>query len=397
MESIARAIFNKGYTDKRYADFLQDITNQFNHTPQFRIAETPIFIDLALKAKIFEACELINDTVTKPNFKELTQGAIKPEFHVPNETPHSIFLQYDFGICEENGELVPKLIEAQGFPTLYFYQNLIAGKYREHFDIPDNYAHLAKGMTVDEYKAMLDRVIVAGHKPENVVLLEVEPDAQPTRIDFLCTSKDLGIKTLCVSDLKKDGRNLYYLDENKRKIEVNRIYNRVIFDELLGRKDLIREYHFSDDVDVEWAGHPHWFFRISKYTLPLFQNKYVPRTYFLDQLEKIPADLENFVLKPLYSFSGSGVIFDVKPEHFDAIQDRSNYILQEKVKYSPVVQALDDKVKCEIRMLMIWEPGTARPRIVNNLARLSRGAMIGVKFNRDKTWVGGSVAFFEQE
>lgn len=397
MEPKARSIFNKSFSDSRYANFLKDISSQFNHTPQFRIAETPIFIDLDLKAKIFDACEKITATIAKPNFRELTQGAIKPEFRVPNETPHSIFLQYDFGICEENGELIPKLIEAQGFPTLYFYQNLIASKYREHFDIPENYSHLAKGLSVEEYKSLLNRVIVSGHNPKNVVLLEVEPESQPTQIDFLCTSRELGIKTLCISDLKKEGKNLYYLDEMNRKVDVNRIYNRVIFDELLGRRDLKREYHFSDEVDVEWAGHPHWFFRISKYTLPLFQNKYVPRTYFLDQLNEIPSDLENFVLKPLYSFSGSGVIFDVKPEHFHSIEDRSNFILQEKVNYSPVVQALDDKVKCEIRMLMIWEPGDEKPRIVNNLARLSRGSMIGVKFNRNKTWVGGSVAFFQQE
>ena len=397
MEPIARAIYNKGFTEEKYKNFLADITSEFNHTPEFRIAETPLFIDLELKAKIFEACELITKRITQPNFKELTAGAIKDEFRVPNETEHSIFLQYDFGICDVDGQLEPKLIEAQGFPTLYFYQDMIAQKFMKHFDIPDNYAHLAKGMTTEEYKALLNRVIVAGHNPKNVVLLEVEPEKQPTQIDFLCTSRELGIKTLCVSKLKVSGRDLYYLDDNNQKVAVHRIYNRVIFDELIGRKDLPREFQFNNEYNVEWAGHPHWFFRVSKYALPLFDNKYVPRTYFLDKLETIPSDLENFVLKPLYSFSGSGVIFDVKPEHFDAIEDKSNFILQEKVSYSPVIQAPDGKVKCEIRMLLIWEPGEAKPRIVNNLARLSRGAMIGVKFNKDKTWVGGSIALFEQE
>ncbi len=396
MEHVARSTYNKSFSDKKYNEFLADIAAEFNHVPQFRIAETPVFIDLELKEKIFNACDLITETIRKPNFKQLTEGAIEPEFRVPNETDHSIFLQYDFGICEENGNLEPKLIEAQGFPTLYFYQDLVARKYREHFDIPDNYSHLAKGLTTPEYKALLKRVIVADQKPEHVVLLETEPHKQPTRIDFLCTSRDLGVKTLCVSDLKVEGKDVYYKDDSNRKIPIHRIYNRVIFDELVGRKDLEREFRFSKEMNVEWAGHPHWFFRISKYSLPLFQNKYVPRTYFLDQLDSVPDDLENFVLKPLYSFAGSGVIFDLSPEHFDAIEDRSNFILQEKVTYSPVVQSPEGKVKCEIRMLLIWEPGEDRPRIVNNLARLSRGAMIGVKFNRDKTWVGGSVAFFQQ-
>ena len=397
MEPTARSFYNKGFTEQKYQNFLNDIASEFNHTPEFRIAETPVFIDLALKAKIFDACNQITNTITRPDFKQLTAGSIRPEFFVPNETDHSIFLQYDFGICDVDGELEPRLIEAQGFPTLYFYQDLIAEKYKKHFDIPDNYSHLAKGLSREEYKALLNRVIVAGHKPENVVLLEVEPHKQATQIDFLCTSRELGVKTICVSELRKDGKDVFYFDDDQRKIPVHRIYNRVIFDELIGRKDLPREFMFNDEANVEWAGHPHWFFRISKYALPLFQNKYVPRTYFLDQLDKIPDDLENFVLKPLYSFSGSGVIFDVKPEHFDAIEDPSNFILQEKVTYSPVIQSLDEKVKCEIRMLLIWEPGEAKPRIVNNLARLSKGAMIGVKFNKDKTWVGGSVAFFEQE
>ena len=397
MEPIARSIYNKHYSDQNYQNFLADIAQEFNHKPEFRISETPVFIDLDLKAKIFDACNKITDTIIKPDFKDLTAGAIRPEFFVPNETDHSIFLQYDFGICDVDGELQPKLIEAQGFPTLYFYQDLIAKKYQKHFTIPDNYSHLAKGLSSEEYKDLLKRVIVAGHNPKNVVLLEVEPFKQPTQIDFLCTSRELGVKTICVSELRKEGNDVYYFDENQQKVDVHRIYNRVIFDELIGRKDLPRQFRFNDEANVEWAGHPHWFFRISKYSLPLFKNKYVPRTYFLDKLDAIPSDLENFVLKPLYSFSGTGVIFDVKPEHFDAIEDPSNFILQEKVNYSPVVQSPDGLVKCEIRMLLIWEPGESRPRIVNNLARLSKGAMIGVKYNKDKTWVGGSVAFFEQE
>lgn len=396
MESIAREQFNAGFSEERYQAFLDDIAAEFNHRPVFRIAETPVFINLELKQKIFEACNAITDTIIRPDFKQLTDKAIKPEFRVPNETDHSLFLQYDFGICEENGELIPKLIEVQGFPTLYFYQDLIAKKYREHFDIGDNYSHLAKGLSSDEYIELMRKVIVADHDPKHVILLETEPTMQPTQIDFLCTSRALGIPVLCVSDLKVEGKDVYYIDDAGQKIQVRRIYNRVIFDELIGRKDLPREFRFNHEYNVEWAEHPHWFFRISKFSLPLFQNKYVPRTYFLNELEELPTDLENFVLKPLYSFSGSGVIFDVKPEHFDSIKDPSNFILQEKVTYSPVIKSLDGNVKCEIRMLLIWERGAARPRIVNNLARLSRGAMIGVKYNKDKTWVGGSVAFFEQ-
>ena len=131
--------------------------------------------------------------------------------------------------------------------------------------------------------------------------------------------------------------------------------------------------------------------------MPFIDSPFVPKTYFLHELEEIPQDLENYVLKPLFSFAGAGVIFDVTQADIDAIEEeeKSNYILQKKVTYAPVVQATDGLVKCEIRMLCIWPEGHKEPMLVTNLARLSRGKLIGVKYNKDKTWVGGSICFFE--
>jgi len=177
---------------------------------------------------------------------------------------------------------------------------------------------------------------------------------------------------------------------------VKRIYNRVIFDELFHRKDLDLKFQFNDDLDVKWVGHPNWFYRISKYTMPFIQSPYIPTTIFLDQLKAIPDNLDEYVLKPLYSFSGAGVIFHVKPSDIENIKDPSQFILQQKVKYLPVIKTPDnDPVKVEVRIMLIWPENEPRPIIVNNLARLSKGEMIGVKFNKDKTWVGGSVGFYE--
>lgn len=395
MDKIARQIYNASFSEDKYAKMLEDITRQYNHRPHFRVAESPVFISKELKAQIFDACEDISNVVVSPNFKKLTEGALKPEYTVPNEDDHSLFLQYDFGICEEDGKLIPKLIEAQGFPTLYFYQDLIANMYRKYFDIATGFDHLFGGLDQMSYRNLMKKAIMGDHNPENVILLELEPQSQATQIDFWATAEALGIKVLCLTELVKEGKDLYYFDDSRRKIPVFRIYNRVIFDELVGRKDLKFAFQFTDEINAEWAGHPNWFFRLSKYTLPLFKSKYVPETQYLDRVQSIPTDLENYVLKPLYSFSGSGVIFNLTKEHFDAIDDPSDFILQRKVKYAPVIQAPDGLVKCEIRMLMLWEPGQERPRIVNNLSRLTKGEMVGVKFNKDKTWVGGSVAFFE--
>jgi hypothetical protein len=205
----------------------------------------------------------------------------------------------------------------------------------------------------------------------------------------------LGIHIACITDLKVDGRKVYYINEEGKSVQVKRIFNRVIYDELLQRKDLSRQFRFTQEYDVEWVGHPNWFFRISKYTLPFIQSHYAPRTWFLSQVDELPSNLKEFVLKPLYSFAGSGVKLHFDRSDLDLVTDPSQYILQERITYHPVVETLDMPAKCEIRMLMLWDKDASRPRIVNNLARLSKGEMIGVKYNKDKTWVGGSVAFFE--
>ena len=248
----------------------------------------------------------------------------------------------------------------------------------------------------EEYIEMLRNIIVGDNNPENVVLLEIEPEKQTTYIDFKGAEEHLGIKVLCISKLIKHGKKLFYENEEGKEVPIYKIYNRVIFDELAQRDDITRQFYFTDEVDVEWVGHPNWFFRISKYTMPLLKNKYVPESLYLDRLDQYPEDLGNYVLKPLYSFAGSGVKLNITPQELDQIVDRENYILQKKVKYEPVVSTPNDPAKCEIRMLMLWDKGQKEARIVNNLVRLSKGEMIGVRYNKDRDWVGASVGFFEQ-
>ncbi|MDX1476729.1 MAG: hypothetical protein R3301_03450 [Saprospiraceae bacterium] len=390
-----RKKYNESFTDERYQAFLDHISRAYHHRPFFRISETPVFVPRELGQHLFRACEEITDVICDPSFKDLTQGALRPKYTTPNEDDHTLFLQMDFGICITEEGLRPKLIEVQGFPSLYFYQDLVARAYREYFDIPDHLNHLFSGLDSDGYLDLLRQVIVGDEDPKQVVLLEVEPRTQTTQIDFLGAEHLLGLKIACISEIRKEGRRIYYIDKHGRDVTIKRIFNRVIYDELLTRKDLPREFRFTQEADVEWVGHPNWFFRISKYTLPFINSQYAPRTWFLDQMEELPEDLDQFVLKPLYSFAGSGVKIHVEKDDLALVTDPSQYILQEKVHYHPVVETPDVPAKCEVRMLMLWEPGRDRPRIVNNLARLSKGEMIGVKYNKDKTWVGGSVAFFE--
>ncbi|NNK39896.1 MAG: hypothetical protein HKP45_04495 [Winogradskyella sp.] len=392
-----RQAFNAQFTQKKYENIVIEITQKYNHVPGFKIAETPVFIPKSLKNKLIEACEDIMAVIEKPNFKELTEGAfIDPTLIVPNEDEASRFVQLDFGVyLDENGEPSPKLIELQGFPTLYFYQELLGSMYSKHYDIPQGFSQHLNGLKSEEFVELLRAEIVGTTNPKNVVLLDIEPEKQATAIDFYCTVDKLGIKMLCISKVKKEGRKLYYVDEAGQHVPILKIYNRVIFDELSQRDDLKCEFKLTDDVDVEWVGHPNWFFRISKYTMPLLKGKYVSKSFYLDKLDELPEDLENYVLKPLYSFAGSGVQINVTKEMIKSLPDPSNYILQEKVKYHRIVETLDEPAICEIRMILLRNSETKKTRIVSNLMRLSKGEMIGVKYNKDKTWIGGSLGYFE--
>ncbi len=388
--------FNSAFSLEKYEAFKQDIASDFDYLPTFRMGETPFFIPNSLKEQLLEGCRDVIALIRRPDFGPLTDPALELNIRVPGEDAHTTFLAIDFGICKEHGEIVPKLIEVQGFPSLFNFQYVLYEKFCRHYPFLSELTPFIGDMTGDDYLPLLKDVILAGHDPKQVILLEIEPEKQNTKIDFYYARRDLGIPIVCVTELRQKGTKLYYTDSEGQEIEVRRIYNRVIFDELEARKDLMLQFRFSDDLDVEWAGHPNWFFRISKFILPYLKGKYFIETTLLSELEEIPEDLENYVLKPLFSFSGSGVVFHVTKEDIEAVKEKDLYILQKKVHYEPVIQSPDGKVKAEVRILCVWKKDDAEPTFLCNLVRMSRGEMIGVKFNKDKDWVGGTLGLFER-
>jgi len=393
-----REQFNKNFTEEKYKNFLDDLKSKHPGAIEFRVAETPVFVPRDFTAKMLDACENIVDIIADDNFKSLTAKAIPKGETVPNENDHSHFIAFDFGICENiNGDLEPQLVEMQGFPSLFGFQIYFPEVLKKHFNIPQNFDNYLGGYNKESYINLLKEIIIGENEPENVVLLEIKPHEQKTRIDFYCTQDYLGINIVCLTELIKEGKKLFYLNNNNKKTEIKRIYNRVIFDELMHQRDNLGEIvDITQDLNVEWITHPNWFYRISKYTLPFIKHRYVPETFFLNDVKQLPGDLENFVLKPLFSFAGQGVIIDVTKADIDNVKDPENWILQRKVKYADVIQTPDIPAKAEIRIFYFWKDGWKRPVPVNNLARLSKGKMIGVRYNADKTWVGGSVAFFEK-
>jgi len=399
MEPALRKAFNDNFTQQQYEAFLKDLHSLHPGAIEFRIAETPEFIPKEFADKIIEACEAIIDVIVDPGFKKLTERAIPKNDFVPNENNHSHFIALDFGICiNEVGELEPQLIEMQGFPTLFGFQVYYPDLLRKYFSIPDNYSQYLNGYDRESYLRDLKEVIVGKEDVENVILLEIKPHEQKTRIDFYCTQDYLGIQPVCITDLIQEGKNLFYINEKtKKKTIIKRIYNRIIFDDLYAQKDSFGKFvDITQSLDVEWIPHPNWFYRISKYTLPFIHHPYVPKTYFLNEIKQIPSDLENYVLKPLFSFAGQGVVIDIVPSDIEKIKDPENWILQKKVRYADVIETPDIPAKLEVRMMYIWKDGEARPKLAINLSRLSKGKMIGVRYNKDKEWVGGSVCYFER-
>jgi len=392
-----REYFNQNFTEERYTRFKEEVVNGYPPIA-IRFAETPVFITADLKEQLINAGEEIIKLIRQPNFKSLTDAAIPKEWLVPGENDHPHFLAFDFGICkDEHGRLVPRLIEMQGFPSLFGLQSRLADTYKEVFEL-DNAADLTpyfNGLDEQQYYDLLKRAIVGNHIPEEVALMDVNAPHQKTAIDFYITQKHLGIAVLSLTDIFKEGNQLFYLQEG-RKIRIKRIYNRLIFDEVQQQQELFKlSFDPREELDVEWVAHPNWFYRISKFTLPFLQQEFVPETRFLHTINAIPDDLENYVLKPLFSFAGTGVIIDVTIAAIEAISDPENWILQKKVKYEPVVQSPDGLVKTEIRLLYIWPDGE-EPQLCINLTRLSKGKMIGVSHNADVNWVGGTVGLMDR-
>ncbi len=393
-----RTKYNEHFSKKKYEDYVKALASRHPNALQFRVAETPIFVSKEFTNKMLSACESIVDVIAADNFKTLTNSAIPPNVKVPNENKQTQFIAFDFGVCEnEKGELEPQLIEMQGFPTMFAFQVFQDEMARKYLGIPEGYSSYLNGFTKETYLQLLEDIIVKNENPENAILLEILPHQQKTRIDFYCTEDYLHIPVVDLMELIKEGKSLYY-EEDGKKIKVKRIYNRIIFDDLQQQSAEVQEKGklLLEDLDVEWVPHPDWFYRISKFTLPFIHNPYVPETKFLNDVKTIPADLENYVLKPLFSFAGQGVVIDVTEEDIQKVTDPHNWILQRKVKYADVIPTPDAPAKAEIRIFYFWEEGEARPVATNNLARLSKGKMIGVRYNQDREWVGGTLAYFEE-
>ena len=358
----------------------------------FRLCETPCFFPKSLLDQMSQYGKELIHQLNGLEYRKVSFQSIPPEWNVPRESPHPMFIQVDFGIVKDAaGNFCPKLVELQGFPSLYAYQAMLSQVYMQVFGLDQRLEYLLGGLDWEGYKKLLRKAIVGERDPENVILMEVDPLHQKTLPDFILTEKLLGIKTVAITDIKTVGRYLFYENSGKR-IPIHRIYNRAIVDELI-RKNLKLPFRFSDDLEVEWAGHPNWYFRMSKFSLPYLKHECVPRTEFLDRVEQVPKDLENYVIKPLFSFAGLGVIMNPRKEDLAAIpkEKKSEFILQQRMNFEPMIETPFGLTKAEVRIMYIWVDELTP---VMTIIRMGRGMMMGVDQNKNMEWVGSSAGFY---
>jgi hypothetical protein len=392
MIPVLRQQFNSTFTPKKYQAFLKLMEERCGTPVQFQVSETPCFFPKPLLDQMSQYGKELIQQLGGLEYRKASFDAIPPDFNVPRESPHPLFIQVDFGLVRDAaGKLQPKLVELQGFPSLYAYQAMISQIYMEVFELDENLKYLLGGLDWEGYKKLLQRAIVGDQDPQNVILMEIDPSHQKTLPDFLLTEKLLGIATVDITEIEKRGNELFY-DRGGQRTPIRRIYNRAIVDELV-RKKLKLSFNFTDELEVEWAGHPNWYFRMSKFSLPFLHHECVPKTSFLDRVEPVPQDLENYVIKPLFSFAGLGVILHPTKEDLANIPKakRSQYILQERMQFEPVIETPLGRTKAEIRIMYLWLDELLP---VMTIVRIGRGLMMGVDHNKNMQWVGSSAGFY---
>jgi hypothetical protein len=391
--------FNANFTPAKYKDLLARLNKLTRTSVEFRVAETPCFFPPSLLKELAETgAELTHQLLDNPAYREASNQTIPAQYNVLNENPQPNFMTVDFGLIRNSdGSLSPKLVELQAFPSVFGYQDLLARQYIETYKLDLSLQRHLSGLTQQTYWQLLREVIVGDHDPENVVLLEIDPDHQKTLPDFRVYEDMLQIATVDIAKLRKQGNRIFY-QRAGREIPIHRIYNRAIVDEL-ERKNILLPFDYRDELDVEWAGHPNWYFRISKFSLPYLNHPSVPKAVFLDDwfarrnTEGLPHQREHLLLKPLYSFAGKGIQFAPTDDDLNAIPtaDRHLYLLQERVNFEPVIPTPYGPTQAEIRVMYLWPDGGAlQPAMA--LVRLGRGLMMGVDHNRDRLWVGASAA-----
>jgi hypothetical protein len=399
-----RASFNAAWTDAQFRGVVARLETRTGATLDFPLSETPCFLPRSLMATLASTgLTLIDQVLDNPDARAAAEGVVPERYRGAGAEASPTFAQVDFGLVRDaDGSLQPKLVELQAFASLYGFQLAIAEAYRDAFGLPSSLDLYLDDLTADRYYALVADAIVGDHDPAEVVLMEIEPRRQKTWPDFVVTEQMWGVRTVDTAEVRREGRRLYYRRDGK-VTQIKRIYNRVIPEEL-ERKRIQLPFGYGDDLEVQWAGHPAWYFRVSKFSIPWLTHPSVPETRFLDAIEQLPSDRERYLLKPLFSFAGGGIVFAPTDAQIAAIPhaERKHYILQERIAFEPVIDTPEGPTQVEIRIMYVRDASTSLKaggsglRPVLPLLRMGRGKMMGVDHNRGLRWVGATAGLISR-
>ncbi len=440
MLAWARDRFNQEFTERGYRAFLDAVTAGAGVPIEFRLSETPCFFPSSLMDSLVDAAQVMTRQLLDNAAYRVAADAMVPErFRLAGGETLPTCVQVDFGLVRtESGTIEGRLVELQAFPSLYGFQMLLAettvngdgcrsvensrgektsgvffgseepekdtrrlfppGVFHRSTPVPLSapvFTPYLSGLNHDSYRALLRHTLVGPHDPETVVLMEIEPRRQKTLPDFTVTEQTWGIRPLDTREIIREGRRLFYQRDGVLT-PITRIYNRVIPDEL-ERSGAPMPFDYRDDLDVEWIGGPDWFFRISKFSIPWITHPWVPETHFLSDVQAMPDDRDEWLLKPLFSFAGGGIIFSPTDADIAAIADdqRHLYVLQRRVAFTPLIRTPAGDTQAELRIMMV-RAGDGY-RAVMPLVRMGRGKMMGVDHNKGLRFVGASAALICEE
>jgi len=384
---------NARVTSDSYENFKKDFNAWLGMEIEYRVAEVPIIVSHDFRKQLEQAAIEIISQCNSPEILAQSDKTLHERYHVRNQNDRPLFSVADFAVCcGEDGSFTPRLIELQGFPSLFGYQFAFGSRMQQHFGLQEMTPFLSD-QDETPYFETLRRAIYADVDPNECALLEVDPETQKTRPDFIALERFIGLQTVNIRNVQKRGRHLVAI-ENGKEITLKRIFNRAIIDEL-DDMGVNLQFSWNDDVDVEWAGHPNWYFRISKFLLPYLKHNSVPRSVFVSDVGNSTLDLNAYVLKPLYSFAGKGVNLQPTIQDLDDIPEdkRSEWVLQEKVVYDACIPTPAGPNKVEIRIMLVWLPDTTSPLPLMSLVRMGRGQLMGARYNIDP-WTGSSGCLF---
>lgn len=394
-----RQSFNQKFRPEAHQHLLQALDARAQTHIRFRIAETPVFLPASLLENMAAiGAEITHSLLANAEYQQAAINAIPPAARVAGETSHPNFLAADFGLTyDTSGQLQPTLVEIQAFPSLFAFQPVLAEAYRTAHDLHPDLRFFLNKNTEATFSRKLAETILNGHNPQNVVLLEINPQQQKTLPDFHLTAHRLGLRILNITDLVTHPPHLCYR-EGPRLIPIHRIYNRAIPEEL---PQLPLPIDLQQSFQVQWTGHPSWYYRISKFSLPYLNHPAVPRAAFLDQYlsgntNQLPEDATQLVLKPLYAYAGRGIRFHPTREILKAIppESRHQYLVQQRVHFARVIETPHGLTQPEVRILYLW-PDKGHLEPVLSLVRLGRGNKMGADQNQDQPWTGVTVAFYQ--